>query len=321
MNTPKLSDACTVAGWRPRFDIKSLYPEFDWDMYPSGKWTLKNKGLYFVPSGSTEIFLFTAEGFWYSKKRFPRVQYPTVRDWPTEEPTHFFEFRFQFDVYFIGRDINVETGAIMRCGKHVKLSYNLRDRDLPHVLDKDGFIKRISWYDIPADVNLGNRPYKFVQTVGPRICSEAPFGHRTMESASKEESGSGGDLLMASPFRNRQGSEKLVETGLTKDGRTYVLVNKEIEAEMDEDKWWAENQNMLLLERRDGKIVPCQIKDPKFLIGPKFNRAVSEEDGEEKQDDEESRLMVSGIPSQLGPKIDEGVVLVHDKKQHFPKGC
>ena len=31
-----------------------------------------------------ELTLFTAEGFWYSNKRFPRVQHPLVRDWTTE---------------------------------------------------------------------------------------------------------------------------------------------------------------------------------------------------------------------------------------------
>ncbi|XMA17766.1 hypothetical protein WAI453_010557 [Rhynchosporium graminicola] len=57
---------------------------------------------------------------------------------------------------------------------------------------------------------------------------------------------------------SQKGIERLIETRLTEDGQTFVLVNEEIEAEINEDKWWARNQSMLQLECRDGSVVPCR---------------------------------------------------------------
>ncbi|PVH76781.1 hypothetical protein DL98DRAFT_574210 [Cadophora sp. DSE1049] len=231
-----------------------------------------NESIYFLPAGTAESCLFTDEGFWYSNKRFPRVQPPLVHDWPAEDLLYFFNFRSQPDVYFIGRDINAEMKTIMLCGKHFKPSYSLRDRDLPHVLDMDGYIKRISWCDIPAGVSLAKGLYKFVQT-----------------------------------FRNRRGVERIVETGLTKDGRTYVLVNEEIEAEMDDDKWWAENQNMLHLERKDGNVLPQKIKGPESHINPEFDGMMREENSEDGDEDVNAVEMASVKASLFN--FDEGVVL------------
>ncbi|KAH7355147.1 hypothetical protein BKA65DRAFT_497763, partial [Rhexocercosporidium sp. MPI-PUGE-AT-0058] len=207
-------------------DFQSKYPDFDWDMYPKGKLihVMDTECHYFVPMNWPEVFLFTGEGFWYSNKRFPRAHPPLVRDWPSEEPAFDFDIKVPL-CYFIGRDINVETETIMFQGKPYKPNYEARDRDLPHVLYPNGNIERLMWSEVPENVQLAKRPYKFVQA-----------------------------------FRNKKGEEKIIETGLTKDGRTFVLVNEEIEAEMDEDKWWAENQNMIPLERRNGIILPCGVE-------------------------------------------------------------
>lgn len=90
----------------------------------------------------------------------------------------------------------------------------------------------------------------------------------------------------------------MVETGLTKDGRTFVLVNEEIEAEMDDDKWWAENQNMIRLERRDGMILPYNV-----------HREQEDENMNDGSDEEYTRRM-SEVTLEKGDqaKITEGEV-------------
>ncbi|KAG4431878.1 hypothetical protein IFR05_012637 [Cadophora sp. M221] len=254
--------------------FRSRYPEFDWETYPKGKLiqVMDTECYYFVPTSSVEVFFFTGEGFWYSNKRFPRVRPSVARDLPSEEPPFDFDLKVS-PCYFIGRDINVETETIMFQGKPYKPNYELRDRDLPYILTSDGYIKRVMWCDVPQNIHLAKQPYKF--------------------------------------FRNRNGEERLIETGLTKDGRTFVLVNEEIEVEMDDDKWWYENQNMIQLERRDGMIIPRCIRQEHDTINEEvkdLDKLMSDQGGE---------AAVEEIAKKDEPvAIDEGVSMSRDASKN-----
>ena len=195
----------------------------------------------------------------------------------------------------------------MLCGKPFKPNYDSRNRDPPHALDEDGYIKRMSWCDLPSDVIMTKGLYKFVQT-GSIRSARMSLAISTQSKALKEEFWHQNVLLeLITPFKSvfydiacyltgvfrsqywlltvseQKRSKNSCETGLTKTGRTYVLVNKEIEAEIADDEWWAANQHMLLLERRDGEALPQKINGPESYINPKFEEMMEVEDTEMRQ--------------------------------------
>ncbi|KAH6723065.1 hypothetical protein BKA61DRAFT_565719 [Leptodontidium sp. MPI-SDFR-AT-0119] len=296
--------------------FRSRYSEFDWETYPQGKLI---HVMVKLTRPSAEVFLFTGEGFWYSNKRFPRVRLSVVRDWPSEEP------QFNFDpkvplCYFIGRDINVETETIMFQGKPYKPNYELRDRDLPYILTPDGYIKRVMWCDVPEHVHLAKRPYKFVQTTSELATGlgdvNADFGdYRPRSFGNIPESLLAfrcTNTVLFPQFRNKKGEERMIETGLTKEGSTFVLVNEEIEAEMDEDKWWVENQNMIQLGRRDGMILPrCARKEQDIIVE-------EAEDSEELMSGRDGEATVEAVAKKdKTVVIDEGVSMSREASKNL----
>ena len=74
----------------------------------------------------------------------------------------------------------------MLCGKPFKPNYDSRNRDLPHALDEDGYIKRMSWCDLPSDVIMTKGLYKFVQTASIRS-ARMSLAISTQSQALKEE--------------------------------------------------------------------------------------------------------------------------------------
>ena len=88
-----------------------------------------------------------------------------------------------------------------------------------------------------------------------------------------------------------------------------MFVNEETEAEMDADKWWAENQNTILLERRDGTILPLGSKQEEE-ISNKHPKGPDESD--ESTSDEESKTESINVgKGKENAKID---ILVEDVK-------
>ncbi|CAL3967160.1 unnamed protein product [Diplocarpon coronariae] len=206
--------------------FRSEFEDFDWALLTGSEVHLNNAS---GPSktrtctflSEDRSILFTEEGFWYYNKRSPRRHPALAKDWPEQEPS------FEPDIepypiqYFFGIDLNVELNKVMEFGREITCSRKLNRY---HVLDHNGYITRLE--ELPEDIGHQNDsrneiPRKFVQS-----------------------------------FRTKYGKERIVETGLGKDARTFVLVNEEIEREMDQLEDWHENKAMLRLTRRDGKIVP-----------------------------------------------------------------
>lgn len=128
-------------------------------------------------------------------------------------------------------ELNIICNKVILFGKSVKVN---RKINTYHALDHNGFITRLTGFPVDLSAELRDQiPWKYVQS-----------------------------------FRTKKGFERIVETGLGRDGRTFVLVNETIEREMDDVDGWFENESMLRLERQDRKILPVldDTKSPVYNI-------------------------------------------------------